>query len=49
MKLVACTIAFLIMHAFNFSIGAVIQTQSAMNQDACEKYKKADAELNRIY
>src|SRR5215470_17564693 len=49
MKLIARTIAVVITLAFNDSIGASDQTQFEMNQEACGKYKKADAELNRIY
>ncbi len=49
MKLTILTTAFVIALAFSAPIGASDQTQSEMNQEACEKYKKADAELNRIY
>jgi uncharacterized protein YecT (DUF1311 family) len=49
MKLVTLLAAFFIMLAFNTSIGASDQTQSEMNEEACGKYKKADAELNRVY
>lgn len=54
MKLVIWLAAFFIMLAFNTSIGASDQTQSdqelfEMNKEACRKYKKADAELNRVY
>ena len=49
MKLIAWTTAVVITLAFNVSIGASDQTQFEMNQEACGKYKKADAELNRIY
>jgi len=49
MKLVTWTTAFFILLAFSASIGASGQTQFEMNQEACGKYKKADAELNRIY
>jgi uncharacterized protein YecT (DUF1311 family) len=34
---------------FHRAIGASDQTQFEMNQEACGKYKKADAELNRVY
>ena len=49
MKLVMWTIALVVMLAFNTSIGASGQSQTEMNEEACGKYKKADAELNRIY
>ena len=49
MKLITLITAFVIALAFNVSIGASDQTQFEMNQEACGKYKKADAELNRIY
>ena len=49
MKLVTWAIAIVVMLAFNASIGASGQSQLEMNLEACEKYKKADAELNRIY
>jgi uncharacterized protein YecT (DUF1311 family) len=49
MKLVTWTIALIVTLAFNISIGASDQSQSEMNEDACGKYKKADAELNRVY
>ena len=49
MKLVTWAAAIVITLAFNISIGASDQTQFEMNQEACGKYKKADAELNRIY
>ena len=49
MKLVAWTVAFFIALGLSTSIGAFDQTQSEMNQDACGKYKKADAKLNRVY
>lgn len=49
MKLITRTTAFVITLALNVSIGASDQTQFDLNQEACGKYKKADAELNRIY
>ena len=29
--------------------GTVAQTQLELNQEACDEYKKADAELNKVY
>ena len=49
MKPVTAAIALVVISAFNTSIGASYQTQSEMNEEACGRYKKADAELNRIY
>ena len=49
MKLVTWVIAFILAPAFNTSTGALSQSQSELNQAACESYKKADAQLNRIY
>jgi uncharacterized protein YecT (DUF1311 family) len=49
MKLFTWATALVITLAFNTSTGALGQTQSEMNQAACESYKKADAQLNRIY
>jgi uncharacterized protein YecT (DUF1311 family) len=50
MKLVTwATALIIIMLAFNTSTGALGQSQSEMNQSACESYKKADARLKRIY
>ncbi len=33
----------------SLSTGTAGQTQGEMNQDACERYKKADARLNQTY
>lgn len=49
MKLVTWVSAFVIALAFNTLTGAPGQSQQEMNQDACGSYRKADAELNRIY
>jgi uncharacterized protein YecT (DUF1311 family) len=49
MTLFTWATAIIFAFAFNISIGASDQTQFEMNQEACGKYKKADAELNRIY
>ena len=49
MKLVTLATTLVITLAFTTSIGASDQTQFEMNQEACGKYKKVDAELNRIY
>ena len=35
--------------ALSLSAGTAGQTQGEMNQDACERYKKADARLNQTY
>ena len=44
-------LAFLVfaLTALSLSTGTAGQTQSEMNQDACERYKKADAQLNQTY
>ncbi len=49
MKLVRCALGFAVMLVLNVSSGALGQTQYEMNQEACGKYKKADAELNQMY
>jgi uncharacterized protein YecT (DUF1311 family) len=49
MKHVTWITALIVTLAFSTSIGASNQTQSEMNAEACGKYKKADAELNRVY
>jgi uncharacterized protein YecT (DUF1311 family) len=54
MKLVTWLAAFFIMMSVSASIGASDQIQSMnqvqlMNQQACEKYKRADSEMNRVY
>lgn len=32
-----------------FLVAVLAQTQGEMNQEACDDYKKADAELNKVY
>jgi uncharacterized protein YecT (DUF1311 family) len=49
MKPLTWTIALVVALALNATIGASGQTQSEVNEDACGKYKKADAEMTRLY
>jgi uncharacterized protein YecT (DUF1311 family) len=49
MKLVTWIIALVVTLTFSASIGASDRSQSNMYDGACAKYKRTDAELNRIY
>ena len=49
MKLVACILLLAFVLNVSASNGAATQTQGELNQTACEKYKRADAEMNKTY
>lgn len=49
MKLVGCILLLAMVLTGSVSNGATTQTQGELNQTACEKYKRADAEMNKTY